>query len=97
MRVTSVSLGISGGEHGVDQQKSADNLGSEGGASAETVGDEVSSATMAVVSMLHERFYQGNADNGSETLRRHVSYRSDHRHLSRQQQPKRHGWIYMPT
>ena len=49
VRISGVSLGVGGGEDGVDQNEGADDLGAEAAAFGVASGDEVSAAELLLV------------------------------------------------
>ena len=72
MRVTSASLGVGGGEDGVDKDEGADDLSAEAGSFGVARSDGVGSAAEGLVGGRLEAFDNTGAADGSEALHDHV-------------------------
>lgn len=97
MGVTSVALGVGGGEDGVHEHEGADDLRSQARARAVPRGDRVRPASEAHVERTLERLHQARAADCAQALRHHVRQRARERDLPRQQQPERHRRVDVPT
>lgn len=65
MGVTGASLGVGGGEDGVDQDESSDDLSAESGAFVVAVGEFVGSSAVPHVVAFVESLDQTHTTNGS--------------------------------
>ena len=76
MRVTSAAFGVGGGEDGINENESADDLCGEAGAARVTGGELVGTAAVVDVESLLESFNKTNTTNSSQTLSHHVQQRA---------------------
>ena len=76
MGVSGISLSISCRENSVDKNKSADNLGSKGGAIGVAGGHKIDSAAGRLEVMSLNRLHQAGAGDGAEALHYHVEQSS---------------------
>lgn len=97
MGVAGASLGVSGGENGVDEHECADDLSAKSSAFAVAGIDRVGTAAEGVVGVLHESLHQPNTTDGTQALCHHVQYGPNQRHLTGQEQPKRNRRVYVAT
>ncbi|GER41615.1 auxin efflux carrier family protein [Striga asiatica] len=96
-KVTRASLGVSGGENGVDEHKGADDLRTKRGSLVVAVGHRVGPAAEAVVVALHEGLHQADPADRAKVLRHHVQngpYQGD---LPGEEKPERHGRVDVTT
>lgn len=95
--VSSVTLGVSGGEDSVDKDEGANNLSTKpisfGVASVHHIG----TTTQRVVPALLETLHYTRTTYRTQALHHHVVHCPRQRQLPCQEQPKGHRWIYMPT
>ena len=95
--VTRDPFGVRGGEDGEDEDEGSDDLGGESDLDGVAGAEGVGAAAVVMVERALQRLDQSNSGDGPKTLRRHVHRRPYHRHFPRQQHPKRHRRINMPS
>jgi hypothetical protein len=95
--VTSVALGVCGGEDGVDKHEGADDLGGDAGALGVAFGELVGAAAVAHVVCALEALDEPDTAYGAQALRDDVEHGADERHLPRQEQAERHSGVDVPT
>jgi len=83
VRVAGIALGIGGGEDGVHEDESADDLRSQTRALAVAYRHEVGSSAVAHVDGMLERLHQTRPADGAQALRHHVRQRPRQRDLTR--------------
>lgn len=93
MGVSSIPLGISGGEDSVDKNKSTDDFSTQSSALVVPCLQLVGSASIAIVIRLLEGLHQTTAAYCTQALCHHVQNSPDERHLPRQKQTKGHCWV----
>jgi len=95
MGISGFSLGIGGGEDGVDKNKGANNLSAQASAFTVPIREQVHATLVPVVVTLLKRLYQPHATYSSQALSHHVGDCSHQRHLPGQKQPERDGGVYV--
>lgn len=97
MGISSIPLGISGGEDGVDKHEGTNDLGAQPSAFAVASGEGVCAATILVEMGLIKSLDQPYATYGSQALSHHVHHRPHQRYLPSQEQPERHRRVNVTT
>lgn len=85
MGVSGASLGISGREDSVNQDKGTDDLGGQSNAGAVPVGQLVGPTSVPCVVRFLESLDQPNTGDCTKALRHHVHHSTDQRHLAGQE------------
>lgn len=97
MGVSSVSLGISGGEDSVDEDEGTNNLSTQSRTFVVTTLYEVGPSSVPVVVRFLEALGQSGTADSAGTLSYHVQERPYQRHLPPHEQPKCYRWVYVPS
>src|SRR5574337_119574 len=97
MRISGISLGIGSGEDGVDENEGTDDLSTEAAAFGVARGDEVRTTELLHVGRPLEALHDTGAADGAKALHYDVEYGSGEGQFSRQEKPKRHRRINVPT
>lgn len=95
--IPGVPLGVSGREHGVDENEGADDLHTETGALAVATGELVGTAAVLLIVGPLEGLHEAAATDCTEALGRHVQDGSHQGHLPCQEQPECHRRVYVPA
>lgn len=74
MGVSGAALGVSGGEHGVDEDEGTDDLGAEAVTLGVAVGDDVGASAMAVVDGFLEALHDTSTADGTKALHHYVEH-----------------------
>lgn len=93
MRITGVPLGVSSGEHGVHQDKSAHDLSAQAISFGVAMGHGVCPPAGILVEVGLKAFHDPGSTHGPQALAYHIEQCPVQRHLSRQEQPERHSRV----
>ena len=97
MRISGVSLGIGGGEDGVDEDEGADDLSTKAGALGVAMGNDVSTTALNLVDGGLETLDHTSTADGTQGLHHNVENCSGQRQFPRQEQTECHGWVDVST
>ena len=95
--VAGASLGIGGGEDGVDKHKSPDDFGTEAISLGVAVGDNVGATTVFLIERWLEGLHDTGSADGAKALHDHVVQEARQAHLARQEQAPCHRRVDVPT
>lgn len=97
VRISGISLGIGGGEDGVDENEGTDNLSTETAALGVARGDEVRTTELLHVGGALEALHDARAADGTKALHYDVEYGSGEGQFPGQEKPERHRRINVST